>query len=257
MIIALIAKGVKEMSLLMSFILGVIIGSFLNVCIYRIPKGESVARGRSHCTNCGKTLGATELIPVISYLFLRGKCKSCKVRISPRYALVELLCGCVFTLAYAAFGVSARGIITALFYAVLIVVSFIDLDTMEIPNGAHIIIIALSVASVLLVPEISIIDRLIGLVCVSVPFLLISLFTGGFGGGDIKLLAVSGLLLGWKGVLTGALIAIVVGACVGVAYKLITHKRKMPFGPFLSLGLAAGAIIGEPLITWYIGLIIR
>lgn len=236
----------------LAWILGTLFGSFVGVCIDRIPAGQSFVTGRSHCPACGHTLRAWELVPIVSYLALRGRCKSCSTRIPLQTMVVELLCGGLFVFALAAFGLSAKAGIMAAFYAVLLAIAFIDMNTMEIPNGAHFWIAAFAVLSAVFVRDVSLLERAIGLVCVSVPFLLIALATRGIGGGDIKLMAVAGLLLGWQGVAVSALLGIVIGAAAGIIYKARSGENKMPLGPFLAIGLVIGSVWADWLLSWYL-----
>ncbi|MEG1501430.1 MAG: prepilin peptidase, partial [Clostridiales bacterium] len=178
------------------FIYGLLIGSFLNVCIYRIPLGISVAKGRSMCPSCHNKLGFWDLIPLFSYLFLGGHCRYCQAKISPRYAVVELLTALVFTACYWHFQALPQGILACLLAAVLIVIAFIDLDTREIPDKFHLMILFLAVINLFIDPSGDLIMKISGLFAVSVPMFVIAFFTGGFGGADIKLMAAAGLYLG-------------------------------------------------------------
>jgi leader peptidase (prepilin peptidase)/N-methyltransferase len=242
-----------------AFVLGLCIGSFLNVCIYRIPLGISVARGRSICPNCSRTLKPYDMVPVLSYIILGGKCRFCSARISPRYPFVELLGGVCFLAPALIYGFSPLAPLYMAFLAVLIPVAFIDAEHGIIPDRFHFMILALAIAGFFLQPGITWLERLIGCFAVSLPMLIIALATGGFGGGDIKLMAASGLLLGWQ--LT--LLAFFIGAITSALYALIAlrrkvpdedGKRRMPFGPFLALGLALSALFGSAVIGWYLSL---
>ncbi len=245
------------------FVFGLVIGSFLNVCIYRIPQNISVAKGRSYCPNCKITLSPPELFPVLSYLFLGGKCKTCKEKISPRYAMVELLTAVLFALCGYVFGIMRLelGVIYALFFAVLVVVAFIDIDTMEVPDRMHVFILAFALAKIALFPS-DWLGMLIGAVIVSLPMLVIALFTGGFGGADIKLMAVSGLLLGAKSIVVSFLLAVVLMGSFGIVMvirKLLfkrAYAKKVPFCPALAFGCVVGALFGDMIANWYLNLFI-
>ncbi len=238
-------------------VLGLVIGSFLNVCIYRIPKNISVAKGRSMCPSCASAIHGYDNIPVLSYLILRGKCRNCGARISPRYPIVELLCGVCFVLVWLRYGFSWLTPIYCAYAAVLITLAFIDLDTQEIPDRFHIIILGLGVAAVFAVPEPTIVQRLIGAACISVPMFVLALLTGGFGMGDIKLMAASGFLLGWKANVFAALLGCIIAAVVAgilVALKKKTRKDHIAFGPYLAIGLFVAALYADQIINAYIGL---
>ncbi len=238
---------------------GLIIGSFLNVCIYRIPLKISVAKGRSYCPNCKNTLSPIELVPVLSYVFLRGKCKNCKQKISPRYALVESLTAILFALCGYVFGIMQLelAVIYSLFFAVLIVVSFIDLNTMEVPDTMHVLIAVLAIVKFAINPQ-NIWQLLLGGVIVSVPMLIIALITNGFGGADIKLMAAAGILLGAKSIAVAFVVAILIMGTYGfvliIRKKLFkrAYKSKVPFCPALALGCAFGVFMGDIIANWYL-----
>ncbi|MEG1548005.1 MAG: prepilin peptidase [Clostridia bacterium] len=239
---------------------GLAIGSFLNVCIWRIPRNESISRGRSHCVKCNTQLKAYELVPLISYIFLRGKCRTCGTRISPLYPLVELLGSAAFVVAAIVYGFTPLAPVMGLFFCTLIAISFIDLHTHTIPDALVITIAALAVLSYLCPPpQLTIASRLIGSVCVSIPMLVIAIFTHGFGFGDVKLMAAAGLILGWKLTLTAFLMAALLGGIAG-AILLITKKANgktaIAFGPFLCVGLMLSACFGEAIISAYLSLIL-
>ena len=151
------------------FILGSIIGSFLNVLIYRLPKKESIVKSRSHCTYCGKQILNMDLIPIISYIILRGKCRYCKKPISPRYMIVELLTACSYLAAYVALGYSAELIYAVILFPVLITLSLWDLNHKEIPYTCSIIIAVLGIISIF-TSHIPWYEHLIGAVIVALPF---------------------------------------------------------------------------------------
>lgn len=244
----------SELYRCLSFIFGVVIGSFLNVCIYRIPQGISVAKGRSFCPKCGTQLTARDLVPVLSWVFLRGRCRTCGEPISPRYPLVELLGGLLFLLAAWRYGVSLRALLTAGFFACLMVVAFIDQDTGYIPDGAHLFLLALGVANLLCPPRPVLWEQLLGAAAASVPMLLLAYLCGGFGYGDVKLMAASGLFLGWQLTLLACFFAVVLGG-LRAAFLLLRRragrKSEMPFGPWLALGMVLAVAVGPSLLTWY------
>lgn len=240
-----------------AFVLGLVVGSFLNVCIYRLPTGESVAAGRSHCMSCGHTLAWYDLFPVASWLFLGGKCRYCKAPISPRYAAVEVGNALLWLMAYRHFGPTPMLAVALCAISCLLVAALIDWDTGLIYDRFCVIIAALGVLAAFFDPGVPIPDRLIGAVCVSLPMLALALLTGGFGGGDIKLVAACGLLLGWKNALVAAFIAVTAGglyACLLLLLKKAGKRSEIPFGPFIAAGEAAALLWGGDIIGWYLAL---
>ncbi len=250
------------------FLFGIIIGSFLNVCILRLPENKSIVTGASSCPACGTQLTARDLVPVFSYLFLRGKCRHCGKGISAQYPLVELTAGVLFLLLYVKFGLAWPLPVNAALVSILIVVSLIDWRHMEIPNG--LIIALLFVGAAQLAATIftgvfgSWTSYVIGMLAGGLPLLLIALLCQfilkkeAFGGGDVKLMAAAGLVIGWKLVITSYVIGIITGAVFGVILLSTgrkTRKDAMPFGPFLALGTTASVFFGNELINWYLGLI--
>lgn len=238
----------------MAFILGTVIGSYLNVCIYRIPRKLSTAEGRSHCTACGHTIAWFDLIPILSYLLLRGRCRSCGDKISPRYMLVELLTGLCFLAAYFVNGPVLGTVLACAVLSVLITVAWIDAAHKLIPDRFVVILLALGVINIF-VSGSGYLTHLIGLFAVSVPFLLIALLTGGMGGGDIKLMAAAGLYLGWPGILLSVIIGSVVGGFYAVyliVRKRVSRKSEIPFGPFLALGVGLAVLFGNSIIDLYL-----
>lgn len=238
------------------FILGSIIGSFLNVCICRLPKKESIVTGRSHCTNCDHPLSFLEMVPILSYLFLGGRCKQCKTHISLQYPLVEALTAVLFVLSVIRFGFTPYAMLLCAFFAVLIVCAGIDIHTMEFPDILHIWILGISIIHFIIDPSFFI-EGLIGFVILSVPMLLLSLVADGFGGGDIKLSAVCGLFLGYKLVLIGFFAACITAAIFGtflLLSKRADKKSRFAFGPHLAFGFALSALYGADILNAYLSL---
>jgi leader peptidase (prepilin peptidase)/N-methyltransferase len=261
------------------FIYGTIIGSFLNVVIYRTPKKEGIVKGRSHCMSCNHTLAWYDLFPVLSWVFLRGKCRYCSAAVSGRYALVESLTGLSYAGAF--LSVATRGIDGAIPYItvgfavvlfpILICLSFYDIDTGEIEYWCPISVAGLGVIALVL-SLVGVTDtpwhaHLIGAVLVSVPFLILGLF-GAMGGADIQLMAAAGLLLGWK-ILPAAFLGVLTGTIIGVVYKIKYKPEKckmvdddddssamtgtpLRFGPFLAFGIAVAFLYGQELIDRYL-----
>lgn len=237
------------------FMIGASVFSFLNVVVWRLPRGESVIHGRSHCPQCGKTLSALELIPCLSYLALRGRCRSCKARIPMRDFWVELLggAGALLCLLRAEGDLLRAGLFFAVLFA-LMAVALLDWDTMEIPDRFHVLLLLCAVGYGVLFPEIAIPERVLGCLCVSIPMLLLALLIpGGFGGGDIKLMFAMGLLLGWKRTLLAAFLAILSGGvwCGVLLAKGRGRNAQFPFGPFLCVGGGAALLFGREILAWY------
>ncbi len=256
------------------FFLGSSVFSFLNVVIFRVPRKEEFIKTRSHCPGCGRTLTPLELIPVVSYICLGGKCRTCGSKIGLRDVLVELLGSglCILSFWYyfqapveslAAgllgdfYGRFLAALTAFAFFSVLTVITFIDIDTMEILPGTVIAVAVLAVISYFTMPPVSILSRIIGALCVSLPmFLLTLVINGAFGGGDIKLMAAAGLFLGWKTTLVSTLLAFVFGALWAVWLLLSKKKGRkdhFAFGPFLCMGMAVGLLYGDAVIQWYLG----
>lgn len=236
-------------------LVGLAIGSFLNVLIYRIPLKISAVKGNSYCPNCEHKLNWLDLFPVFSYIFLLGKCRYCKEKISFRYPLVELLNGSCWLIIYLVFGLNINSLLYALVCSCLITLAFIDIDHKIIPDRFHIIIGACGIISVFTNQNLPLLDRVIGLFAVSVPLLLIVIFIGGMGMGDVKLLAVSGFLLGWKLILLTMLVSSVIAAAFGI-YLMITkkasRKSEIPFGPYIAFAVIICLLVGNNMISLYL-----
>ncbi len=241
--------------------IGSCIGSFLNVCIFRLPANQSVVRPPSACPSCGRPIRWYDNIPIISYIVLRGRCRSCRVSISLRYPLVEMLTGLFALTVWLHFGIHVHSIIYFLFIAALLAVTFIDLDHRIIPDVISLPGIPIGFAASFFLPQISWLESLTGILIGGGTLLIIALgyqmLTGkdGMGGGDIKLLAMIGAFIGWKGVLFTIMAASFTGTLAGIAVMLQTRKGMklaVPFGPFLATGAILYLFLGEILIDWYI-----
>jgi leader peptidase (prepilin peptidase)/N-methyltransferase len=248
--------------LILVFIFGSCIGSFLNVCIYRIPAKRSIVHPRSTCPRCDSLIKFYDNIPIISYLWLRGKCRDCGTKISARYPLIEFLTGTLACACFAEFGPTVEAGVYFSFISSLIVVSFIDIDHQIVPDIISLPGIPMGLVSSLFLPSIHFSDALIGMLAGGGILYMIAwsyqALTGkeGMGGGDIKLLAMIGAFIGWQGILLVILIASVSGAWVGVFLMLMARKNlkfAVPFGPFLSLGAIVYVFKGPELIEWYYG----
>lgn len=236
------------------FLYGIVIGSFLNVCIYRIPKGESIVKVRSHCMNCGYQLKWYDLVPLFSFLFLRGRCRKCRQKISVQYPVIELLNGVLYCMIFAVYGVSVNALLYALLASALIALSVIDFRTYEIPVGFNIWILALGLIRIV-TDYADWLDYAVGFLAVSMFLLLIYLITKGrgIGGGDIKLMAACGLLLGWKRIILAFVLGCIIGSVVHTArMKISGQGHVLAFGPYLSVGVMIAALAGDPMIAWYL-----
>ena len=236
------------------FLFGITIGSFLNVCIYRIPRGETVVTTPSHCMTCGHRLRWFELLPLFSYIFLGGRCRSCKSHISPQYPIIEGLNGLLYVLVFAVNGLNIISIIYALFTSALLVLTVIDWRTYEIPISINIFILVLGCLKVVLDFN-NFLDYLIGFFIVSGFLLVIYMITKGraIGGGDIKLMAVAGLLLGWQLIVLAFLIGCVLGSILHlIRMKVSGAERMLAMGPYLSAGLFIAMLWGNDFIKWYL-----
>lgn len=238
------------------FTVGVCIGSFLNVLVYRIPRKIDFVKGRSFCPACGHPLGAADLAPLFSWLLLGRKCRYCSGKISARYPAVELAGGLLALLSWQHFGPSWQALVAFAACGVWLTIALIDADTQEIPDGLVIALASIALASAFAAPQTGWTERLIGMVCVSVPMLLINLAVPtSFGGGDIKMMAAAGLLLGWKMTLVAMFIALLTGGGYGV--WLLASKRKgkrehFAFGPFLAAGCGVALFAGQQILSWYL-----
>lgn len=208
---------------ILAFILGSVIGSFLNVVIYRTPAHMSIVNGPSHCFTCGERIKPYDLVPIFSWIFLGGKCRNCKAPISARYTFVEALTGFMFLAAYIRFSISWQLLIAIILFSVLIVLSFIDIDHLEIPYWCTITIALLGIPMLFIEPDFPWVEHLAGAAVIAVPFAVLALF-GGMGGGDVQLMAAAGFLMGWE-IIPSAIIGIVLGAIYGVISKAINSKR--------------------------------
>mgnify|MGYP004702365727 CR=1 FL=1 len=238
------------------FILGTIFGSFLNVVIYRLPQKESIIVGRSHCPKCNHVIRPAELIPILSYILLRGKCKECKAAISIRYPLIEAITGLLFLISYLTFGISAQLLIALPLTMILIVITMIDIDTLEIYDRFQIMLFILALINLMISP-LPWIDHVIGFFIISIPFYIIALLTNGMGGGDIKLIAIAGFLLGYQATLVTFFISTLTGSIWAIYLLIIKksgRKTQLPFGPFLCIGIFIAYHYADAIIQTYLNL---
>lgn len=232
---------------------GIIIGSFVNVLILRIPIKESVTLKRSHCTKCGHTLAWYDLFPLFSYIFLGGKCRYCKEHISIQYPIVEGANGILYVLIFLFKGLSIETVLFCLCSSALLGLSVIDWRTREIPVGFNRFIFLLG-----LIRLFTDLDHwskyVIGLFAVSGFLWILTLFNG-MGGGDMKLMAASGLLIGWQLNILAFFIGCILGSVIHLTL-MATKKvdRVLAFGPYLSMGIYIAMIWGEQLVSWYLSM---
>lgn len=267
-----------------TLVFGLLVGSFLNVCIVRLPRGRSIISPPSHCPRCKESIKFYDNVPLISFLLLRGKCRKCGEPISWRYPIVELMNGLFYVWIVREFWLGGEAFLLMAFCSSLIVITFIDFDFQIIPDAITLpgILLGVTIGPFFMsslteplpfqlghfVPHtwpylISFLNSVIGMLCGALPLLTIGWLweklrhVEAMGGGDVKLMGMVGSFLGWK----GALLTIMAGACVGsiVGLGLIMLKRHkmdkvIPFGPFLALGATATAFYGPDIIAWYLGL---
>jgi leader peptidase (prepilin peptidase) / N-methyltransferase len=236
------------------FIFGSILGSFYNVVIYRLPRKESIVIGSSHCPRCNTPIKPYDLIPILSYFILGGKCRSCKKSYSFRYPLIEFVTGLLFAFTYHVLGFSWLTLIGVILVSILLIITLIDIDTMEIYDTFQVILFVLA-AVFITQSSLPLGDHLIGFFIISVPFYIIALITGGMGGGDIKLIAMGGLLLGWKATLIAFFIASITGGIVAILLVLLKQqgrKSLIAFGPYLCLGIYIAFLYGNTIFDWYL-----
>jgi len=244
------------------FILGLVIGSFSNVCIYRIPKNESIVFPASHCTSCQTPIKAMDNIPVLSYFLLKGKCRNCGEKFSIRYPIVEFLTGVVYILIFLIYGRNLQTLIYAILSSALIIISFIDLDEQIIPDEISLPGIVLGFLISFFVPYISYFNSLFGILTGGGIIFLIALAglvifkKEAMGGGDVKLAAMIGAFIGWRYIILSLFIGFFIGAVTGIVLILSKVKNKddiIPFGPFIVLGSILTILWGKDLLSWYFG----
>jgi len=240
---------------------GLIVGSFLNVCIYRLPRRESVVWPSSHCTACNRVLSWYENVPVVGWLALRGRCRTCHESISPMYPIVELITGLVFAGGFLIYGLTPLLPVRLAFACAMIVLFVIDLQHQILPNPITVPGIAAGVVASLFLPPgwlSSIIGAIAGggvLYLISEAYLRLRGIEG-LGMGDVKMLAMIGAFLGWQQMLVTLVLASFAGSFLGLAMMaggLGGMKAKLPFGTFLAVGAIAAAVVGDALVTWYLG----
>ncbi|HDH04994.1 MAG TPA: prepilin peptidase [Nitrospirae bacterium] len=253
------------------FIFGLITGSFLNVCIYRMPRDLSIVSPSSRCVSCGTPVRFYDNIPALSYILLMGKCRQCKAKLSVRYPLVEFLNAVLYVLVLNRFGYDSPWVLLVYFAftSSLIVIFFIDLEHQIIPDSITLpgIPLAIILGSTILpdpflrVESLGFKASITGFLAGGGGFYLIAILgrailkKDAMGGGDIKMMAMVGGLLGWKGVILTTFMGSLLGSITGVSLILLKGREwgsKIPFGPYLALGALAALLWGEDILRWYI-----
>lgn len=237
------------------FLYGIVIGSFLNVCIYRIPKKENIVKIRSHCMACGYQLKWYDLIPLFSYIRLGGKCRKCKAKLSVQYPLIEAVNGILYVAVFYVNGVSVESLLYCLLTSALLALSIIDFRTYEIPFGINLFILALGLIRVCLNYG-DWLEYGIGFLAVSAFLYLLYVISKGraIGGGDIKLMAACGLFLGFKLIILAFLLGCILGSVIHlIRMKVTKADHVLAMGPYLSMGVWIALLWGEKFLNWYMG----
>jgi leader peptidase (prepilin peptidase)/N-methyltransferase len=241
-------------------VLGALIGSFLNVCIYRLPRGESILWPGSHCPSCGAAISWSDNVPVLSYLWLVGRCRHCRSSIAIRYPLIEAANAAGYVLILWAFGVTWTTVLYCILFSALLVVTGTDLTHKIIPNIVTVPGIVLGLIGAATVLPVGPVNALLGVVvgggilwalAWASPYLF---GKEGMGGGDIKLLAMIGAFLGWKPALLTIMIGSLTGSVIGIAliaFRFMKRDEYIPFGPFLVFGAVVSMFFAQPLVDWY------
>lgn len=242
-------------------LIGLVIGSFLNVCIFRIPEEQSICFPPSHCMNCKHKLGVLDLIPVLSYVFIGGKCRYCKEKISVRYPLIELLNGILYLAIYFEYGFSILTLKYFILTSLLIVISMIDFDTQSVYTSTTLfgaVVGSIFIGIQYFVFKDGSLDFIIGGIAGALIIGIIVFLTRGMGEGDIEIVGVCGLFLGLKGILLALFLGIVIGGIAGiiiVLLKIKSAKDKIAFGPFIAIGTMLSMLYGSEILNAYLNLL--
>ena len=244
------------------FILGLIVGSFSNVCIYRIPRNESIVYPASHCPKCRSNISPKDNIPLLSYILLKGRCCNCKSKISIQYPVVEFLTGFIYLIIYLIYGLSIQTLIYIILSSALIIIAFIDLNEQIVPDVISLPGIVLGLILSFFVSYISFVNSALGVLVGGGIILIIGLAGSAIfkkeamGGGDVKLAAMIGAFLGWRYIIISLFLGFFLGALAGIILilsKIKSREDVVPFGPFIVLGSLITLLWGEKIISWYIG----
>lgn len=240
------------------FIYGLVFGSFFNVVGLRVPKGESIVRPPSHCTVCDRNLTVKDLVPVFSYVFLKGKCRGCGTKIHWVYPVMELATGLLFAFAYYQLGFTLELVVALLFISLLVIITVSDIAYMLIPDKILLFFLIPLIVLRVFEPLSPWWDSIVGAVVgFGVLFLIAIVSKGGMGGGDIKLFFVIGLVLGWVPTLLTLFLASIIGTVIGVISLRRTkqgRKTPIPFGPSIAIAAIIAYFYGESLVDWYVNL---
>jgi leader peptidase (prepilin peptidase)/N-methyltransferase len=259
----MVGLEIPPLFLLVAFAFGAAVGSFLNVCIYRMPAGQSVVWPASRCPRCNTPIRPYDNLPLLSYVILRGRCRACAAPIPARYVIVEGLAGLSALAALWHWGSSPEALVAFGFLSALIVVTFIDLDHQIIPDVISLPGIAVGLLLSLVLEQPGLRSAAIGAALGGAVLAAVAYgyywLTGreGMGGGDVKLLAMIGAFLGWKAVPVTLLLASLTGSIIGVSLMLLrgaSTRLAIPFGPFLAAGAVCALFFGDALVDWYLGL---
>jgi len=244
------------------FVLGLIVGSFSNVCIYRIPRNESILYPASHCPKCHSNIKALDNIPLLSYILLKGRCRNCKSKISIQYPVVEFLTGFIYLIIYLIYGLSIQTLIYIILSSALVIIAFIDLNEQIVPDVISLPGIVIGFIISFFVPYILFINSALGIVVGGGIILVIGLVGSvifkkeAMGGGDVKLAAMIGAFLGWRYIMISLFLGFFLGALAGIILilsKIKSREDVIPFGPFIALGSIITLLWGEKIISWYLG----
>lgn len=249
-------------NVILIFILGLIVGSFNNVCIYRIPRNESIIYPASHCPKCRTTIKPIDNIPLLSYILLKGRCRNCGGKISIQYPVVEFVTGIIYISIFLIYGLILKSLIYIILASALVIIAFIDLNEQIVPDVISLPGIGVGLILSFLVPYISFIDSVLG-VLVGGGIILIIGLTGSvifkrdaMGGGDVKLAAMIGAFIGWRYTVISLFLGFFLGALAGIFLvfsKIKSREDMVPFGPFIVLGSLITLLYGERILVWYIG----
>ncbi|MBA7495629.1 Prepilin peptidase PppA [subsurface metagenome] len=248
--------------IILIFILGLIVGSFSNVCIYRIPRNESIIYPASHCPKCRSNISPKDNIPLLSYILLKGRCRNCKSKISIQYPIVEFITGLIYLIIYLIYGLNIQSLIYIILSSALIIITFIDLNEQVIPEVISLPGIVVGLILSFFVTYVSFINSALGIVIGGGIILVIRLAGSlifkkeSMGIGDIELAAMIGAFLGWRYIIMSLFLGFFLGALAGIILilsKIKSREDVVPFGPFIVLGSFITLLWGEKIITWYIG----
>lgn len=235
---------------------GMFLGSFYNVVALRVPVGQSIVKPRSHCVICNRQLGVLELVPIFSYLFLKGRCLGCGTKISPLYCVFELITTLGFLISYLLYGISPMFFLSITLVSLLVIISLSDLSYQIISDSVLLVFFVLIFLEQLVFsPHVSLISAMIGSIEGFFLLWFIAILSkGGMGGGDIKLYAVIGLALGWKLTLLSLFVSSFIGTIYGIYERIrgkLDKKQGIPFGPFIAIGTVLCLWFGDDVIQWY------